>query len=74
MDCRVLGMDLDEDGMEDLTQPLSAFVIVKGIAADGDVTYWSTSTPDLTDVECLGMVGYADLTLRAALTNRDEDI
>jgi hypothetical protein len=53
--------------------PVSVLVVVKALAEDGAVAYYTGASPELTTVEALGMAGYADSICRAALTGRNED-
>lgn len=69
----VLGMPLAPGELHDLAQPLEAVVVIKGLSETGETSYWSTSTPDLNTVECLGMIGYADVVLRAGLARDDDE-
>jgi hypothetical protein len=51
-----LGLPLDSrDEAYDVVQPLEAVVIVKGLDSDDAVRYWTIKTPDLTNVEAMGM-------------------
>jgi hypothetical protein len=52
----VLGMPLDSSDEDyDLVQPLEALVVVKGLDSGGRVCYWAVKTPDLANVEAMGM-------------------
>ena len=48
------GLPLDM-GDCDLSQPLEALVVVKGLDSRGKVCHWATKTPGLTNVEAMGM-------------------
>jgi hypothetical protein len=51
-----LGLPLDSrDEAYDITQPLEAVVIVKGLDSEDAVRYWVLKTPDLPNVEAMGM-------------------
>lgn len=48
--------------------PLAAVVVVKALDAGGDLAYYTQVTDDVTAVEMLGMIRYADLRLSNAIT------
>lgn len=51
-----LGLPLGTSDEEyDLVQPLEALVIVKGLDSRGKVCHWVIKTPDLLNVEAMGM-------------------
>lgn len=51
-----LGLPLDTtDEDYDLVQPVVALVVVKGLDSDGKLCYWAIKTPDLSNVEAMGM-------------------
>jgi hypothetical protein len=55
-----LGLSLDSrDEAYDVAQPLEAVVIVKGLDSDDQVRYWAMKTPDLPNVEAMGMAMWA---------------
>jgi hypothetical protein len=55
-DLTALGLQLDStDDAYDITQPLEALVVVKGLDSKGKVCHWVIKTPDLTNVEAMGM-------------------
>lgn len=71
----ILGMPLDvteDDGIASC-QPLSGFVMVKALGADGEIRYLTAATDGLKSVECLGMARYAVLKLEHGLM-REEDV
>jgi hypothetical protein len=52
----VLGMPLDtSDEDYDIAQPVEALVIVKGLDSRGKMSHWALKTPDLLNVEAMGM-------------------
>lgn len=74
-DRTVLGMPLGEPGDDALWAgtPLEAVVIVKMLNADGEMAYVTSATPDLKDVEALGMLRYAQLRMEVGMTTRMGD-
>jgi hypothetical protein len=51
-----LGLPLDlTDGDYDIAQPVEALVIVKGLDSRGRLCHWALKTPDLSNVEAMGM-------------------
>jgi hypothetical protein len=51
-----LGLPLDTtDEACDIAQPIVALVVVKGLDSDGRLVYWTLKTPDLSNVEAMGM-------------------
>ena len=51
-----LGLPLDTtDDDYDLVQPVEALVIVKGLDSRGKMCHWAVKTPDLSNVEAMGM-------------------
>jgi len=50
--------------------PLAALVVLKYLDEDGDTNYASAATDDLSTVEALGMIGFADLRLKESLAIR----
>lgn len=51
-----LGLSLEtSDEDYDLIQPLEALVIVKGLDSRGKMCHWVVKTPDLLNVEAMGM-------------------
>ena len=53
MDMTVCGLPLP--GETDMTQPIAAVVMVKGLDEDGHVAYWTSATEDLMLTEAIGM-------------------
>lgn len=53
MDMTCCGLPLP--GETDMTQPLAAIVMVKGLDDEGKVAYWSSATEDLMLTEAQGM-------------------
>jgi hypothetical protein len=52
----VLGLPLDSrDEDYDLVQPLEALVVVRGLDSADQVHHWAIKTPDLTNVDAMGM-------------------
>jgi hypothetical protein len=54
-------MDLipPDDDENDLQQPLDALTIVKGFDSNGEIAWWLARTPDLNDMETVGMLHWA---------------
>jgi hypothetical protein len=52
------GLPLDMDDC-DLSQPLEALVVVKGLDSRGKVCHWLAKTADLTMIEAWGMAAWA---------------
>ena len=51
-----LGLPLDTaDEAYDIVQPVEALVIVKGLDSSGKLCHWVLKTPDLLNVEAMGM-------------------
>ena len=51
-----LGLPLDtSDEDYDIVQPVEALVIVKGLDSRGKLCHWTLKTPDLSNVEAMGM-------------------
>lgn len=73
-DCTILGMPLELSEDDELLsiQPISGFVVVKGIDETGRLRHYTAATDGLTSVECLGMAEYAALKLRAGLDPRGD--
>lgn len=65
IDPTVLGMPIDMG--EDIAQPISAVVILKGFDMDGKVCHWARATDGMTDIECLGMVAWAFEVIKSNL-------
>lgn len=74
-DVSVLGMPLDaaEDDSTWSGTPLEAVVIVKMLNGDGEIAYVTSATPNLKDVEALGMLRYAQLRMEIGMTARMDD-
>lgn len=56
MDMEVAGMALEGD--DDIEFPVAAVMCVKGLDANGVVSYYLKATGGLPAVEALGMAGY----------------
>jgi hypothetical protein len=50
----LLGLPVEPE--PDLAQPLEIAAVIKGFDAEGKVAYWTVSTPDLLNVEIIGMM------------------
>jgi hypothetical protein len=53
MDMTVCGLPLPAE--TDLSQPISAVVMVKGLDESGKIAYWTAATEDLMLTEAIGM-------------------
>lgn len=61
---KLLGLEVDEP-TDDLAQPLEVAAVVKGLDSAGHVAYWTVKTPDVQNIEVLGMMTWAaDVALR----------
>lgn len=59
MEHTALGLPLyTADDNYDISQPLEALVVVKGLDSAGKLCHWALKTPDLTNVEAMGMAGW----------------
>ena len=55
-----LGMPLEtSDEAYDLIQPIEVLVVVKGLDSRGKMCHWVVKTPDLLNVEAMGMAMWA---------------
>jgi hypothetical protein len=55
-DLTALGLQLDSsDDAYDIAQPLEVLAVIKGLDSKGSVCHWVIKTPDLTNVEAMGM-------------------
>lgn len=68
LDMTVLGLKLDAED-NDLSQPLEALVIVKGLDTDGELSHWIISTDGLNPIEGLGMARYAMKLIEKGMFN-----
>ena len=68
---QVCGLDIVN--MPEEISPLAALVVLKAFDEDGDVTYYARATEGVTTVEALGMVALADVRLRTALLEPDDE-
>lgn len=56
MEHTALGLLLDTtDEDYDIAQPLEVLVVVKGLDSHDKVCYWTLKSPDLSNVEAMGM-------------------
>ena len=69
MEWRMLGLEVEAD--EDLAQPLEVAAVVKGLDSEGNVGYWTISTPSLMNVEIIGMMHWGGAT--ALFPGLDDD-
>jgi hypothetical protein len=70
-DTTVAGLTLDLD--DDLSTPLGAAVVVKGLDKAGDVCYFIGKTSDVTRTEAVGMLIAASDEYRAGLADLARD-
>ncbi len=55
-----LGLTLDTTNKDyDIVQPLEILIVVKGLDPRGKLCHWTIKTPDLSNVEAMGMAMWA---------------
>ena len=45
---------------DDLGRPLEIAMVIKGLDTEGKVAYWTASTPNLMNVEIVGMMRWGE--------------
>lgn len=53
-----LGVEVDIP--DDVAQALEVAMVIKGLDDNGNVSYWTVSTPNLMNVEIIGMMRWGE--------------